>query len=71
MSDAKQTPLPAWAREMGEILEAGATSQFILHGSVLDVVPMEKGDADVTVFLTDAKSGVASSCGGPGTGTDL
>jgi SpoVK/Ycf46/Vps4 family AAA+-type ATPase len=31
--------LPAWAREMDEILRSGATSQFVLHGNVFDLVP--------------------------------
>jgi len=47
ISDTPTNSLPDWAREMGEILEAGATTQFILHGNVLDVVPMDKGDGDL------------------------
>ncbi len=39
----KTSELPAWAQEMNAILQAGATSQFVLHGNVFDLVP-EKGD---------------------------
>ena len=45
MSD--ETPadsMPAWAEEMNEILRAGATSQFVLHGNVFDLVPAEDAD---------------------------
>jgi len=35
------TELPAWAREMRETFRAGTTSQFVLHGSVFDLVPAE------------------------------
>jgi AAA+ superfamily predicted ATPase len=38
--------MPAWAREMDDVLRAGATSQFVLHGNVFDLVP-ETGDGDV------------------------
>jgi Arc/MetJ-type ribon-helix-helix transcriptional regulator len=44
--NSKASDLPAWAREMDEILRAGATSQFVLHGNVFDLVP-ETGDGDV------------------------
>jgi ATPase family associated with various cellular activities (AAA) len=40
MSDS--TPalaLPAWADEMRQVFRAGATSQFVLHGNVFDLVP--------------------------------
>jgi SpoVK/Ycf46/Vps4 family AAA+-type ATPase len=37
---------PAWAQEMDEILRSGATSQFVLHGNVFDLVP-DPGDGDV------------------------
>jgi len=36
-------PLPAWAAEMRELFRAGATSQFVLHGSVYDLVPSPDG----------------------------
>jgi SpoVK/Ycf46/Vps4 family AAA+-type ATPase len=38
---------PVWAEEMEEILRAGATSQFVLHGNVLDLVPAEDEDGSV------------------------
>ena len=31
--------LPAWAEEMRQMFRAGATSQFVLHGNVFDLVP--------------------------------
>jgi AAA+ superfamily predicted ATPase len=40
MSDS--TPalaIPAWADEMRQVFRAGATSQFVLHGNVFDLVP--------------------------------
>jgi len=51
--------LPAWAREMRETFRAGATSQFVIHGNVFDLVPAPDGKGDVeyvslTRFLTDA-----------------
>ena len=52
MSEAKAPTPPAWAEEMGEILRAGATSQFVLHGSVFDLVGAEgKGGAPDWVSL--------------------
>ncbi len=36
--------MPEWAREMGQILRARATSQFVLHGNVFDLVPAEEAD---------------------------
>jgi len=40
MSDSVPgSTMPAWAREMDEVLRAGATSQFVLHGNVFDLVP--------------------------------
>jgi hypothetical protein len=44
MSDS--TPalaLPAWADEMRQLFRAGATSQFVLHGNVFDLVPAAEG----------------------------
>jgi hypothetical protein len=40
--------LPAWADEMRQVFRAGATSQFVLHGNVFDLVPAPdgKGGAD-------------------------
>jgi SpoVK/Ycf46/Vps4 family AAA+-type ATPase len=39
MDNSKGSNLPGWAREMDEVLRAGATSQFVLHGNVFDLVP--------------------------------
>lgn len=35
--------LPAWAAEMRQLFRAGSTSQFVLYGSVHDLVPMSRG----------------------------
>jgi len=35
--------LPAWAEEMRQVFKAGATSQFVLHGNVFDLVPAADG----------------------------
>jgi hypothetical protein len=35
--------LPAWAEEMRQVFRAGATSQFVLHGNVFDLVPAPDG----------------------------
>jgi hypothetical protein len=44
--------IPPWAEEMGEILRAGATSQFVLHGNVFDLVGAEgKGGSTDWVSL--------------------
>lgn len=40
MSDMR---LPAWAEEMRQVFKAGATSQFVLHGNVFDLVPAPDG----------------------------
>jgi AAA+ superfamily predicted ATPase len=49
--------LPAWAEEMRQVFKAGATSQFVLHGNVFDLVPAPDGKAgtdfvSVAAFLT-------------------
>jgi hypothetical protein len=49
--------LPAWAEEMRQVFKAGATSQFVLHGNVFDLVPATdgKGGTDfvaLSAFLT-------------------
>jgi hypothetical protein len=50
--------LPAWAEEMRQVFKAGATSQFVLHGNVFDLVPAPsgKGGADF-VSLSDFLTG--------------
>ncbi len=49
--------LPAWAEEMRQVFKAGATSQFVLHGNVFDLVPASdaRGGTDFVAlgeFLT-------------------
>jgi hypothetical protein len=41
------TGLPAWAEEMRQIFRAGATSQFVLHGNVFDLVAAPDGRGGV------------------------
>ncbi|MFI5170123.1 MAG: ATP-binding protein [Vicinamibacterales bacterium] len=50
--------LPAWAEEMRQVFRAGATSQFVLHGNVFDLVPAPdgKGGSDF-VSLADFLTG--------------
>ncbi|HKZ31736.1 MAG TPA: AAA family ATPase [Vicinamibacteria bacterium] len=40
---AEAIRLPAWAEEMRQVFKAGATSQFVLHGNVFDLVPAPSG----------------------------
>ncbi|MGE5125424.1 MAG: ATP-binding protein [Betaproteobacteria bacterium] len=40
---AEAPVLPAWAEEMRQVFRAGATSQFVLHGNVFDLVPAPDG----------------------------
>jgi hypothetical protein len=54
---AAKLGLPAWAEEMRQVFKAGATSQFVLHGNVFDLVaaPDGKGGSDfvaLSEFLT-------------------
>ena len=54
---ADVTRLPAWAEEMRQVFKAGATSQFVLHGNVFDLVPAADGKGGVdwlslTAFLS-------------------
>ena len=52
------TDLPAWAEEMRQVFKAGATSQFVLHGNVFDLVPAPDGKGgDAFVSLTDFLTG--------------
>jgi SpoVK/Ycf46/Vps4 family AAA+-type ATPase len=37
------TPLPPWAQEMRDLFKSGSVSQFILHGNVFDLVPVQAG----------------------------
>ncbi len=52
------TALPGWAEEMRQLFKAGATSQFVLHGNVFDLVPAPdgKGGTDF-VSLSDFLTG--------------
>jgi hypothetical protein len=50
--------LPPWAEEMRQIFRAGATSQFVLHGNVFDLVPAPDGKGGTSwVSLTDFLAG--------------
>ncbi|MEW6751368.1 MAG: AAA family ATPase [Candidatus Latescibacterota bacterium] len=45
--------LPPWAAQMRAVFRAGATSQFVLHGNVFDLVPAAGGEyVSLTRFLT-------------------
>ena len=48
MSD---TNLPAWAAEMRDLFRSGSAAQFLLHGSVFDVVPHGGKLLSVPAFL--------------------
>lgn len=55
MTEAAKTPgLPAWAEEMRQVFKAGATSQFVLHGNVFDLVPASDGKGE-TDFVSLAE----------------
>ena len=55
---AKTAALPAWAEEMRQVFKAGATSQFVLHGNVFDLVPAADGKGGVDwLSLTGFLSG--------------
>ncbi len=58
MPDESPVKIPAWAEEMRQVFAAGATSQFVLHGNVFDLVPAPGtgGEADF-VSLADFLSG--------------
>jgi hypothetical protein len=50
--------LPAWAEEMRQVFRAGATSQFVLHGNVFDLVPAPEGNGRLDwVSLVEFLSG--------------
>jgi AAA+ superfamily predicted ATPase len=54
MSDSPSPiTLPAWAEEMRQIFRAGATSQFVLHGNVFDLVPAPGAAGPLWVSLGD------------------
>ena len=45
------TALPRWAAEMRDLFRSGSAAQFILHGSVFDVVPSAGKLLSVPIFL--------------------
>ena len=45
------TRLPAWAAEMRDLFRSGSAAQFLLHGSVFDVVPHGGKLLSVPAFL--------------------
>jgi SpoVK/Ycf46/Vps4 family AAA+-type ATPase len=49
--------LPAWAEEMKRKYEAGESSQFLLYGNVLDILPYRSQFLWLREFLTRALSG--------------
>ena len=49
--------LPAWAEEMRQVFKAGATSQFVLHGNVFDLVPAPSAKGTAFGSLTDFLTG--------------
>src|SRR5512147_1000706 len=58
MPDVSTVKLPAWADEMRQVFRAGATSQFVLHGNVFDLVPAADGKGGTAfVSLADFLSG--------------
>ena len=55
---SSQLNLPAWAQEMREVYRAGATSQFVISGAVLDLIPAVSGEGETEYvslprFLTE------------------
>ena len=55
---AESAGLPPWAEEMRQVFKAGATSQFVLHGNVFDLVPASDGKGGTSwVSLTDFLAG--------------
>ena len=54
MGDPAAAGLPAWAEGMRQVFKAGATSQFVLHGNIFDLVPAPDGKGGTTfVSLAD------------------
>lgn len=47
--------LPEWARSVIEIFRGGTISQFVLHGSVNDLVPLDAGGASPPKFVSIAR----------------
>ena len=45
------SPLPGWANEMRDLFRSGSAAQFLIHGSVFDVVPHNGRLLSVPVFL--------------------
>jgi hypothetical protein len=50
-SQLSSPPLPAWAGEMRDLFRSGSAAQFLLHGSVFDVVPHGGKLLSVPAFL--------------------
>lgn len=44
--DPPMNALPFWAEEMRQLFRSGSTSQFILYGSIHDLVPLPDADGD-------------------------
>jgi len=54
MTTPTASPLPAWAGEMRDLFRSGSAAQFLLHGSVFDVVPHNGRLLSLPVFLEQA-----------------
>jgi hypothetical protein len=51
MTSPTAVPLPPWAGEMRDLFRSSSAAQFLLHGSVFDVVPHNGRLLSVPVFL--------------------
>ena len=49
--ESMTTALPRWAAEMRDLFRSGSAAQFLLHGSVFDVVPSAGKLLSVPIFL--------------------
>jgi len=54
MTSPTATPLPSWASEMRDLFRSGSAAQFLLHGSVFDVVPHNGRLLSLPAFLEQA-----------------
>jgi hypothetical protein len=54
MTTPTATPLPSWASEMRDLFRSGSAAQFLLHGSIFDVVPHNGRLLSLPAFLEQA-----------------
>ena len=49
--------LPAWAEQMRDLFRSGSVAQFLIHGNIFDVVPVEQPEGrrllSLKAFLKD------------------